>query len=445
MTIKLTTNIKIGGVDYAAGSTYSGTVSFEDELVNRNAAIWLGPDPTAATLSGKGIRRTNLLAYGQKGQFDTIAVGADHCSHVQVTLPHFDRIAIGLFNACPGALVNIRAAVGTSNALGADNSVASITPSDGWSNFLFSAATNVTLPLGTANYPSFTLSDWLDKSSIDAGDTPWAVTHIRIEQPTAGNPNRSQNMTVGGWETPANYNGHVYRQRFQAVLGVTTPASFNSTASFGGGMAPFLILIQSRYAGISIMQVGDSISEWGNGYVWRTMTAQSTPTNPITVCNAAAISGATSTIFTDRFTQLAPAIKPSAVVYAGWAVNDGSASITQGVINGMRANLQKALSACRDYSITPIIGTGSPVNQAKYNWGSTMDALRLARVAEINLMGNRNTGVRAFDTTLAWSGGVSASGQIEFNAAAASGDGLHPTNYAVQVPLFTQVLAQDDA
>jgi hypothetical protein len=52
MTIKLLTNIKVGGIDYLAGGTMTGpSVAWEDELVNRNAAVWVGTDPTQSSHS----------------------------------------------------------------------------------------------------------------------------------------------------------------------------------------------------------------------------------------------------------------------------------------------------------------------------------------------------------------------------------------------------------
>lgn len=80
MTVKLLTNIKIGGLDYLAGGTFTGpSVAYEDELVQRNAAVWVGTDPTTSNNmpANVGIDPvTGRIGISVSGPFDVIVYGA---------------------------------------------------------------------------------------------------------------------------------------------------------------------------------------------------------------------------------------------------------------------------------------------------------------------------------------------------------------------------------
>jgi hypothetical protein len=174
------------------------------------------------------------------------------------------------------------------------------------------------------------------------------------------------------------------------------------------------------------------------------MEQLSTPTNPITVCSAAAVAGATATTYTNRMLQLVSIVKPSVILHSAWGVNTVSGNINQGGLDSMWFNVARVREAADTYQSTVIFSTGSPTNQAYYNWDTTEEALRLGFVAAINDIAAQRTGVFAMDTTIAWTGEHSPiSGQFEY-VAGYTVDGLHPTNYICQVPLFTQVLADAD-
>lgn len=401
-------------------------------------------DTKFGSLGRSKLKRSNHMVFAPFGQFQSVATSTTSTSGYQMTVPHFDRIAVGIFNSSPNALTGVRAAFGVSNLLGDGNSVASITPSNGWNNLLFTGVQDATLPIGTLILPSLTVSDYYDKSSIAATDTPWAVLHLRLEKQAGSGAAMTTNVVSQSIESVTD--GHVFRRRRDDAAAVTTPALGVSTATYTGGHLCFCLFLKTRNAGITIMPVGDSISETMYSYVWNWARLNSTPTNPITVCGASCISGSVIDDYTARMISLISTVKPSAVVFSGWSVNTVGGTVSQAALDTMWKNIAKAKQICEDNSAAIIITTGSPCNTNVYDWSGAEDALRLSFVSQ--LKANTNSSAKQFimDSNAAWSGVTNLSGQVQY-VAGATADGLHPngTGQALNNIPFSSVMLLADA
>lgn len=378
-----------------------------------------------------GLRRplSNLLTKSWCGRYNTLANGADHTTHVQTALAgHFDRVRLLIPNCVAATVTGVKASIAVTNAAGAANSSATITPTGAWKDHLFSGASSANLPAGTVNAPSWTATDWFDVNSQDrlageAYDAP--LLNYRIEVPAANANITVNNHSVTDWEDETATRGWFWRARTQAVLGCTTKGSFTSTAT-AGQHYPVVIQYMSRQTGATVYVCTDSLGEGADttlrnsGYPFWAARAASTLARPVEICNQGVTSAAPSIFLARAKALFAVGVIPDIMVYHPFSPNGVSGTIDAGEINVFRSALVDAMQTADTAQATLVLTNGFPANNSGSTiWGSS-DSLRTDFNAA--LLGR---GRVVFDAASMISGEVNG-GQIEY-ASGASFDGVHPT------------------
>ncbi len=361
-------------------------------------------------------------------------------------------------NAIPG----VAAVASTGSAAGLDP--ASGTPAtanpDGltqnnsgvWSHFLWGGASTVSLAAGSsANEPAFTVSDWLQQNSQARSDastqSALPVHYFRILLPSSATVYNVPQLVFGsdlylGSGTWANdvssdaiYTTHrLFRNIYQNADGVTTPTNFTQNTLQCG--IPMIIQYGCRTRGMTVMVVGDSISEasptpatgfstecWG--WAARACFAVSTQKFPVELAQFG-WGGQTSAQYTQRFFDLMaltdsaglPVFLPDVLIYSPFSPNDGSP--TQALINTQAYQTARVLAICQIKGILPIIWTALPNNA----YTSAVDAFRQALNTQI-----RNMGLSSLYLALDFDSAVSTGGNPEqYKTGYSIADGEHPSD-----------------
>lgn len=239
----------------------------------------------------------------------------------------------------------------------------------------------ITLPPATQNTLGATsasdhaataaLSDWIPAASLPrldvAGGLPLLLT--RSYSSTYQNTVQSAQYTLGqtpvggaAWDPYAN--GRIIRATGLASDTATTPGTVTVTPR--AYLAPYGVQFMARKRGLSIMNIGDSLSQGAgtisleNSPFHIAATALSTPSFPVSVQNGA-YSGMSSLSFQQNAYTFLNLYSPSVVFMKGESPND---TYTTATIEASISRLFQFAAYCVDKGIVPVLQTACPFAQS---------------------------------------------------------------------------------
>ena len=289
------------------------------------------------------------------------------------------------------------------------------------------SAASVTMPPRfSATEASYTLSDWVNLSTVARTDVtngaPIVVIRLYCANAAAAN------MGL----IPCNSVYDALDKRFfwwtyQAVDGVTTPASFTRNVNDLYAMASG-VQYRARNKVMSVLAVGDSITygtvlgaPFGFTAVYGTTgagSAASVPqTDPVEFSNLG-ISGQTTAQYVLRVEQALKTFTPHVLIYAPYSPNDGV--LVDGNAYAQRQRLALVVALCDKYNALLVIWTGNPNNGLSV----TTDGYRLSFNTYLQTLN-----LAVADTAVTMQDGASPNKYI----AAYSDDGVHPNAAGIPV------------
>jgi hypothetical protein len=250
---------------------------------------------------------------------------------------------------------------------------------------------------------SFLISDWAPCSSVpraDGGTRPLLL--IRIYMPG----DATHTWTWFGVPTSGSFqDGSAFQ--IQACRGRILQAAYsfsdniavlNDSFAFGAGtvkMPWFFVQVRSRQGGMTVMNVGDSITEdtyvadtvssWGH----RAACDASSITQPVQSINVG-FSGQTSQQYWKLARNILTVIKPDVLTYIPFTQND--LARTRRTSFDQLAHTQDVLDYCQQNLIEPVLWTGSPVEtltptqdlERRFVNTATIAMQPFVKVAEVN-------------------------------------------------------------
>jgi hypothetical protein len=276
----------------------------------------------------------------------------------------FDAIRIGLPNIAATALPGVIASVAPTNTL------ANVRDPQGatWTRLLFGGANAATLPASADPVVgNVTWSDWATVASLprtDGGAFPLVM--VRVYNPLAGYP--IINLTSLPVNFPTKFEavngGRIVRYYGQtAVDGVTTPASFTTTALNVNYGMPIYVQYKTKTKVVTVYGCGDSImsgydGEGRVGWSSRATYAASTASRPTEYCCGGMVAQPGSK-YLGRLSMLMNDIKPTVVPYMALSTNDpGCLTPTGTTLQKVQTNSLVAL--CAANGATPLVCSPLP-------------------------------------------------------------------------------------
>lgn len=358
---------------------------------------------------------------------NTATHGANRNTHHQLTTEaHFDQVRLILLNAQTSTQTGIQASIGVSAApittvaeMNAFTPAASV-------DLTWSTASSVTQAAGVGvRDVSYTVSDWMDLSSVTPTTGSFPFVHVRVYQPSG-----NANITVYGatsnlsWMAAATDGRTLqtwYKDTTDTSQGMTT---WSSGAAAAPRIVPFILQYKSRGRIRTLGTFGDSLAfgqgptNYGEGYGRLLQRLLSSPTRPVEHANLG-MPGATATEFYNNAVKLiAAGIVPHWSIYHAGSPNDISTTISASQINTMRTLTNKAADQLSVAGAAVWIADWGPSNTAVKSYGAT-DSLRVSYNAQVAAPGWNQIGLAAAVS------GAASGGQIQINAAFANADGLH--------------------
>lgn len=331
----------------------------------------------------------------------------------------------------------------------------STTDAYGWRSVTWGGASSVTAAAATTPagqipntpampyvIPSINVSDWIPLRSVpraDGGALPLLLLRFYIDGAANAFGYAADSTKYLLMRTPTAANrGRVIQMGNIGNNGVTNPAF--KPSSLGTTAIPFAVRFRCRRRGVTVMFVGDSITE-NNALVadsmsnWglRACADLSTPDFPVASVNCGCSSMPTTT-FWQHGKQMLNAIKPDIAIYSVWSPNNQpftDAALTRYKATNMLAQAQDFVDYCQQNGVTPILLTGIPY----VSMTASTDPERKWLVSEINKMGAGGHCI-VVDTNAAIGNGATPE---RIKAACDYGDGIHPNESAIEsviVPLI---------
>lgn len=407
--------------------TRIGTVrGITDPLIG-GIGYLIGPDGKADPFAKK-VRRGNIFTKSIGGRYGAVNNAANKTSSYQMVLAtHFDRVRLILPNIDTVPHTNIKVSVAPSSTSAATQLVEMINPTGSWVDGTFASVATGTLAASDGVTPTFTVTDWIDVTSVDRSDGgTLPVLAIRIESPAANLKQTAMfASTYDSFANRASVGDRTYRASLQSVLGVTTKGLVT-----GYGWSDFtqavIVQYQSRVDGVTVAAFGDSITEGavspiaGYNWVFQSGVAAHSTQCPVEVANFG-WGTKDSNEFYELAALLLPTVKPSVSWFAAFTPN---LSLISANIDTMRRYTSRFRGLCADYGVQPILWTGLPTtsgaSQGKV-WGAA-DALRIAYNAEL-----ATYGLPLADFSAVVTGGTSVPSPPQIDLlSGTSDDGLHP-------------------
>lgn len=291
---------------------------------------------------------------------------------------------------------------------------------------------------------SYTVSDWMDISSVNpiSGTFPWV--HVRVYQPAA-----NTNITMYGataniaWMSTAS-DGRTFNYWYKDAMGIVQgmPA-MASGAAVAPRVVPFAIQYRSRGRIRTLGCFGDSLAfgqgatNYGQGYTRLIQNQLSSIQRPVEFANFGMPGASTTEFYNNLISLISAGIVPHWAIYHAGSPNDISTTIAASQINVMRTQLTKAIDTLQTAGSVPFITTWLPANTSAKTYGAT-DSLRTTYNAQVLAI----PGVNVLDIATATSG-LMVGGQIQYNSTMNNADGLHPNDvghaaeYAAVINKFT--------
>ena len=265
-----------------------------------------------------------------------------------------------------------------------------------------STVSSGTIPAGSgtaaAILESHYFSDWIPTFSYARGDSgeTFPLLFMRNYFPNAQAYGVNPGGTIqGDWiNDPSVHDGRIITSAIQSVDGVSTPANFTNGAKDQGWIGASAIQYISRYRGLSVHAIGDSITrgqstqgnkDSGKGFrPWGHIACKrmSRLDRPVTFANWG-ISGQTTPNTIQRHKAIIENYSPDVVFIWPYSLNDGPPATMAAAANGM-FQARAAIQLCLANGAIPVICTATPgaltgaaetvrqaVNDEVRNWYST--------------------------------------------------------------------------
>jgi len=404
---------------------------------------------------GGALRRVLSNVIGHKIPGINISVGAaagrTYC--MKIALPaEFDAIQLVHYHHETAGTTVYSAAIAATETAAADTStnryqpilggsaqtaLNSTTDAVGWRSVTWSGAADITPAAASGEEaPVVTVSDWIDCASVpraDGGTLPLLLVRLAALSGT------SSFFTAGaGSEVPTDANqGLIVNGGAFSDTGVmvTAPGSNTPTGGFSYSMPALGIRLRSRKLGLTIMGIGDSITQFSaittdkvSSWGFRAAAALTALGLPCGWVNAGVSSFPPATYWATGKETL-PLWEPSIAVFAGWSPNDGNFS-TEG---DARYKAMKMASRVADFIDTataagalPMVATGLPCSSGRITTAA-IDAVRLAHNERLLQLEGRGIGV------LDWSGILNDGATPQRLPVALKFDDTHPNDAGCQL------------
>lgn len=348
--------------------------------------------PTPSSLVG-----TRCLKMEAEGAFDSVRLHLYHRETNSAT------VFKALVAATETAALTSAAVSGQPTVAGAQTAaLRSALGAPGWASVTFGGASSGDLAAATAYAPTVLSSDWIELPSVArvAGETstrPLLMVRVFHDGAANGAWNACGGFTADtdadktAWENagPRASGGNAHpspwwrEYQFNTITttdGVTTPATNVPSATLQGAGMWVAVEFGYRNRAISVMGVGDSLTEgtisYGSFGSWglRGCMLASSPSRPVSFFNAG-ISGQTSNTYVTAAETAVPIMKPTHVVYELMSPNDQAAvgALTAIEAGVHMARLQRMVRLCKANGARLVVVGPFPNNA--YTVGS--DAFRL--------------------------------------------------------------------
>lgn len=297
--------------------------------------------------------------------------------------------------------------------------------------------------------PSISTSDWVPLRSVpraDGGTLPLCILRFYLDGAANAFGYTGDSGKYPLMRTPTAANrGRIIQMSNIGNNGVTNPAF--KPSSLATTAIPFIIQFRCRRRGVTVMSVGDSITE-NNGIVadrlsswgFRACADLSTKDLPISYVNNGC-SSMPSTTFWQHGLATMSAIKPDIATYSAWSPNNlpfTDAGVTRYKVMCMLAQTQDFIAACQQNGVTPIILTALPY----VSLNAAQDNERKWLNAEIRKMG---TFGQCIVCDIGAAMGDGATPERIPTALDFDGNGIYPSESAIEsviVPLVKTAIKQ---
>lgn len=318
----------------------------------------------------------------------------------------------------------------------------------GWKTVTWSgASTKAFAGTGSQFQPETIISDLIPLSSVprsDGGSNPLIMFRVYVDGAAATllfTPCAASLRTEGG------ANGkQIIQVSTRNNDGIASPAAY--PAALATSSLSFGLVLYSRSRGISVMTIGDSItqndgivtdkvSSWGA----RGVDSASSQSAPMAYINAGC-SGQTSLTYTAAGLAQLAKWNPNVAHFSAYSPNDystPSAAALRLAIQKMAGRLQQFLEYCYSNRIIPIVSTGIPHSAATGLNTAPLDQQRKDYNARLRAMAADGFfHLLDFDKLLSDGGSPAA-----IQAAYSAGDGVHPNEAGIALmgTAFASVLA----
>lgn len=388
----------------------------------------------AAAVVGAALGDSHLLwkSCPGVGRYATASLTADHTMHIQIELEsHFSGVVIDVPNLHTATVPGVKVAVAVSDKMGNVNNTDWTTPSTGTWVQAAGDGGDILAARIAAERPSSNLFraniDSIPRT--DGGVRP--IIMIRIEYDYDGvNPVviTTPSIAPSGW-TATPFLGRLMRHGTQAVLGVTTPASFTTTSvSVSNNVFPLIGYYATKpgrqyiFSGDSNMQGYGPSGPNLSPYWLRALFSQSTVDAPIDGVNAGMHAQAPAVYFA-RLADILENVSPSVIFYSPYSINGANAGgMTTQQTADVRSLMHRVIDMARQKRCRARFVTGLPCNPAFRDTGSG-DALRRTVNAEMLALSSPYL-LPAFDAAAVVSGAEDGDGQTLI-ADAYTSDNVH--------------------
>lgn len=391
------------------------------------------PDNAAAVV-GAALGSSHLLwkSCPGVGRYKTASLAADHTMHFQIELEtHFSGVVIDVPNLHTSTVAGVKVAVAVSDKMGNVNNSDWTTPSTGtWIEAIGDGGSTLAARIAAERPSSNLFRANIDSiARTDGGERP--IIMIRIEYDYDGvNPVviTTPNIAPSGW-TATPFLGRLMRHGTQAVLGVTTPASFTTTfVSNTNNVFPLIGYYATKpgrqyiFSGDSNMQGFGPSGPNYSSYWLRALFSQSTVDAPIDGVNAG-MHAQTPAVYFARLADILENVSPSVIFYSPYSINGASVGgMTDAQLANVRGYARRVLDLARDKRCMARFVTGLPCNASFRDIGAG-DSRRRDVNAEILALSSPYL-LPAFDASAIVSDVEDVDGQTQIISGYTS-DGVH--------------------
>jgi lysophospholipase L1-like esterase len=308
----------------------------------------------------------------------------------------------------------------------------------GWRTVTWAGASTKTLLAdGAQQRPALYASDWIPLQSVPRASGEESTLPLVMVRCYVSNA-AAQNFTVGAANSlmrtsTADNTGRILQSGAYLGDGVGTISDANRPGSLASSHIPFAIQYRTRARGLSVIAIGDSITQGTPGatdamssWVLRACALASSSTKPVSAWNCGSASQ-NGTVFTTAGNDALAVGGVNVVVYSAFTPNDYS-SPTAGqmsyLITQMMGRTQAMIDYCQANRLALVVWTGIPNISGL---SAAADAVRKSYNDALRAMASTSKTFFLFDADAIVSDGASPANMV----AAYNLDNIHPNNAGI--------------